>query len=519
MEPEADVAAENGPGIGAAIRSWVRYEHAPLIILAILAFVWFIMLGRLILLRHHNIATFDFDEGINDQYIWQIAHFRTGNTVRGVPWLGHHAAFAFVLFMPLVWLGGGVQTWDLVQTAALASTAFPLFFLARARIKRPWIACAIGVIWLGQPTVQWFVHEGFHPDNMALPFLVGVFLYGERYRVERRVGEVSARTRWGLWVCFLLAISWKEDLALALVGMGLVWLIRKEWRLALKVTGIAALWFVAFGMVLVPHVAEGSIFSGVYDLGSSPTEIVTNSARHPSRLIDKLDENDAVGYGRDMTEPYGFLPLLSPVTLLIGLPQAFLNIISASAFTWDLKFHYQAIPMTALAISMVEGIRWLWRRERALAEAAVVLALLMALLSSKWYGPMPGSNKYDVGYWPLHPVANIETRRGARAAIPASDGVSADYLMVPQLTHRRTIYTFPNPWRPSNYGVKPGASGDPAKVQWLTVDRGLVNENDSALLASIVASGEFRTVLDRDGVLLLRRVEPPGQGGATIVTG
>src|SRR3982750_4642867 len=79
-EPGERRAEEVGPGLIEALRSWVHYEHAPLITVAVAAIVWVVVLGRLILLRHHNIGTFGFDEGIYDQMLWQLGHFRTFDT-------------------------------------------------------------------------------------------------------------------------------------------------------------------------------------------------------------------------------------------------------------------------------------------------------------------------------------------------------------------------------------------------------------------------------------------------------
>jgi len=377
------------------------------------------------------------------------------------------------------------------------------------------VACAVGAIWLGHPTVQWWIHEGFHPEVMAIPFLIGTFLYGERMIAERAAGAISRRSRWGFVVCIALTISWKEDLALALVGMGLVWVIRRQWWLAKWVIGGSVAWFVVFGIYLVPHFAHGSVFGGTYDLGTTPGQIVKNALLHPSRVAHKLDQNDALGYGRNLSEPFAFVSLLSPSTLLIGFPQWFTNIISASAFTWALDNHYQAVPVASLAISLVEGLRGAYRRRLWLGQLVLVLALALSLAYTTWYGPTPLSHKYKYS-WPAA-GPDIAVKRAAIARIPSGQGVSADYLMVPQLTRRQYIYKFPNPWRNAYYGTSFTAVGNPAKVQWVVVATPLLDDRDKGLLQSIAGSGEFSVVVNRQGVVLLHRVKPPGHGTAKIV--
>ncbi len=491
-------------------------EEAPIALLTLVIAVWAVVIFRLIRLRHARYGTFDFDEGIYDQYLWNLAHGTQDNTVRGVTFFGHHASYAMFLMVPLVWFGGGVDTWNGLHVLALGSTAFVLYALARDKLGSPWWGLAAGLLWIGQPTVSWLVHEGFHPDGMALPFLVATYHFGERWIRERKAGEVQSSTRWYFVASFLLTISWKEDLALALFGMGLVWVVRRQWRFARWVLVASAAWFVAFGMVLVPRLAGGTVYGGIYDLGSTPSEILLNSAKEPSLLIDKLEENDAVGYGRGLTESWAFVPLLSPVTLVIGAPMMGTNIISASAFTWDLHFHYQAVPVAAMAISTIEGLAFLKRRRRALAEIAVVAALGAALVCTLWYGPLPISNKYDVGYWPLTEAVEDEYLAEAIAMVPSQAGASAHYLAVPHMTHRRWIYSFPNPWKPSNYSAQPGVTGDPKRVDWLVLNLDVLNADHRALYESILDSGEFVLRYQQGPVVALQRVADPGQGTQPI---
>ena len=281
--------------IGRLVRSaggWLR-DHAPIVAVAALVAVWILVMGRLIVLRHQNFGSFDFDTGIYDQYIWQLAHGRTANTVRGISFFGNHAQFGLFFFVPFAWLGGGPSTWDILHTIALAATAVPLYLFARDKLGTPWLESGWrGRGWRTRRCSGWSKKgSGWR----AWPLLPGLdtFPFGERLIAERADGAVSRRTRLGFGLCFVLAICWKEDVALALAGMGLVWVLRRHWRFGVSVVAVAAAWVVLFGVLMVPRVAGGSTFGGVYDLGSTPGEILVNSAEDPSRLIEKLDENNA----------------------------------------------------------------------------------------------------------------------------------------------------------------------------------------------------------------------------------
>lgn len=488
--------------------------------LVVACLYWVITLGRLVVLRQNRFGTFDFDTGIYDQFLWQLAHFRGFSTVRGVEFFGHHASFGFFFLLPFAWLGAGPNFWNVLNAVAIAACAPILYVIAKDRFGRAWISAAVGLVWLAQPSAQWWVQEGFHPECVALPFLFATWLFGQRIVARVDAGDdVERRLKWWFGLSFLGAICWKEDLALALVGMGLVWIIRRHWRLGVPVAVAAALWFAVFGAWMVPHIAGGTVYSGIYgDLGATPSEMVVNSVRDPGMLLDRWGDNDALGYTSRLNQTYGYVTVFSPVTWLITAPQWFANISSAAGFTWDEHFRYQAIPVSAMAISFVEGIWFLTRRRRWLGEAAVVVGLGFALWTSWARGPGPWSpSNYRAGYWPLTVPTTQAGNEAAIALIRPGDGVSADYLVVPHLTHREYAYTFPNPWKNSNYGVNGDAHGDPAKVDWIVMDPSMLDGDNAKLYASIKASGEFQVAMERDGIEVLRRIRPPGAGTAPIV--
>jgi hypothetical protein len=128
----------------------------------------------------------------------------------------------------------------------------------------------------------------------------------------------------------------------------------------------------------------------------------------------------------------------------------------------------------------------------------------------------PIGTEYHAGYWPLESSPTVAARNSEIARIGGSDGVSADYPTVPHLTHRDIIYTYPNPWRNSNYGTSLSAHGDPSKVKWILVDTSMFRPSDRALLDGLLGDGEF-VVRDQQGsVVLAERVKPPIPGGLPV---
>ena len=222
--------------------------------------------------------------------------------------------------------------------------------------------------------------------------------------------------------------------------------------------------------------------------------------------------------------PTGLVPIAAPEVLAIGAPQAVLNLLTTANFTWDLRYHYQAMPMVGIGLGLVEGVARLARLSRRPDSRAMLgaglagLVLVFGLWGTRSSGPSPWGEQYRTGTWPLLPTLDQEVREQALHLVGSSDGVSADFFMIPHLTHRRVAYTFPNPWLNKNYGISPEATGDPAAVTWIVVDLELLKPPPGSLVTitpeqilyeQLIMSGEFEIRLQSGTVLVAQRMHPP----------
>jgi hypothetical protein len=128
------------------------------------------------------------------------------------------------------------------------------------------------------------------------------------------------------------------------------------------------------------------------------------------------------------------------------------------------------------------------------------------LLTTTAWGPSPIGDEYRHGVWALTAPARLGSGHEALHRVPAGAAVSASYNLVAQLSERAEIYSFPNPWETRNFGIDGWPRRDPARVQWLVVDRAVLGPPDRALLDQILASGKFRVVYDRDDYVVARRI-------------
>jgi uncharacterized membrane protein len=460
--------------------------------------VWSLVFIYLAGKRHTHYGTFGFDLGIYDQGIWLLSRFRDPFvTVRGLDLFGHHSNFILLLLVPFYWLGAGPLFLLVVQVVAQGLGAVAIYLLARDRLGARWPAVALASTLLLHPTYQFHVWEFFHPDVVAIAPLLFAY-WAARAR------------RWGWFaVSAVVAGLCKEDVALALAVLGVLIAVRGDRRIGTVVAVAASAWFLLCTRVFLPF------FNGIgpfYDtlfgaFGRTPLDVASHVIAHPGDAIDVATEPDRMSYYRMMLAPVAFLPLVAIPTLFIGLPMVGVNVLSTLPYLRDSKYHWSALVLAAVMLATVEAIAYLGRNQ-TMRTFLIGLVVATSFASTVAWGPAPVSTKFRQGYWPMGPDARLAVKRAAAAVVPDGASTSAVYLFVPQMSHRTKIYEFPVPWKPTNWGVEGENLHDPAGVQWLVLDRQLLNAEDKAMVSGLLQH-EFAVRFDKQDILVAERVNPP----------
>ncbi|HEX4979756.1 MAG TPA: DUF2079 domain-containing protein [Acidimicrobiales bacterium] len=481
----------------------MRRERRPALALALMIGCFVVVFGTLTRRQHTNYGTFGFDMGLHDQGIWLTSRFRDPFvTVRGMNYYGHHVNLVSVLYVPLYWLGAGPHSLALTQAAALATGAVPLWLLAAKRTGSGWVALAPAAAWLLHPSVEWISWWHWHPEAMAVTPL----LFAWWFAVERRWRA------FGLSVA--LALACKEDVALAVLAMGVVlaaWRPVRNVRAGAVTALGAVVWFVLCTRVVIPSILgdtpfyERNLFPA---FGESLPEVVWNVATQPGEVASLALEGDRVEYYTKLLAPFGFLPAIGLPVLGIGGPQALVNVLSALPGTYDIRFQYSSMVLVGVALAGVEALGLLARAGRWVARAGALAIAVGAVASNVAWSPSPLGREYDTGIWARR-VPRHEVFDRAVAMVPDDAGVSASYYLIPHLTHRQHAYEWPNPWQQVNWGLSGEAVPDPDVVDVIVLDTTLGQE--PALLDALTgASGGFEVLLEEDGVVLACR---PGACG------
>ena len=474
------------------VATGLRDPWPPVCILAVmtLAFAW--RFSSLVVGRHNAFLSFDYDLGIYDQGIYLLGHGRQFLTVRGLRFLGHHWNPAVALFVPAYWLGAGPNLLNVCQAVAVSAAAIPVFLATRRITSSGWIALAIAAVYLFHPSTGFLIEELFHPETMAIPFVLGAWAFAEH-------------GRWRWFAAFAIgAVLWKEDVALAVAFLGLAVVWRKNRRYGIATFVGAMAYFFAATKLIIPRILGRSPF---YEelfgtLGSSMSELARTALLHPNEVYAVLRDHQAETYAHHILRPFGYIGVFSPASLLVGLPQFIVNLLSSLSFIWDPKFHYIAMPLAAATIAAGRAIAT--RRTRG-ARWAMATVAVFASFGMRNSGVGPWSTKFDDGYWATAPQPMVPAYRRAVAVVPDDPRIvtSSPYFFTPHLTHRFEAYSFPNPWVPTLWAVKGENPRDPRRVDYVVTDERVLGADHLAIYeANVVNSGNFTEVF-REGTVVV----------------
>jgi uncharacterized membrane protein len=428
---------------------------------------WATGLSALSVLRHRAFETGRFDLGNMVQAVWSTAHGRFLETtnLRGeqISRLASHFDPVLAAFAPLWLVWPSPDLLLVVQAAAIAVGALPVFRLARRHLDSERTALGVALAYLLYPATQWLALNEFHPVALACPLLLFAFDYLDQDRLVLFA------------VCAAAAVCCKEEVGLVLAGFGIWYALARGKRLAGAAVAVGGATASLLAVeVIVPHFHSGpSGFTSYY--------------RHAGPG-DALTARDFLYLGR-LLLPFAALPLLAPLVLVAALPELVLNTASSNQFQSSIRFHYTAGLIPPLVVASVLGAARLGRTRPALLPNLAKVLVLLGVIATG-----------TLGLARLEPILpDSHDRLAARALrlVPDDAVVSATNSLGAHLSARRRILSFP---------LVTGAA-------WIAVDRqrpsylyGTSRPRFEQALQRLRAGTEWRAVLEADGLLILRRV-------------
>lgn len=467
--------------------------------------------------RHLRFETGGYDLGIFEQAIRRYAHLQVPYAElkgAGVDLLGDHFHPILILVAPVYRLLPSPITLLVVQALVLALSVYQVTRTGTRELGRL-AGLAIGAGYALSWGIQAAVGYDFHEIVFAVPILAAsldAYLRG-RYRAC------------ALWAAALVLV--KEDLTLTIAAIGVLLFISGRRRLGvlLAAFGIAA--FALIVGVIIPVLS----YNGRYAYWNA-AQIGSASARHLD-LVHRI-ASALTGIAAPVSKPFGavlllvpvvFVALLSPV-VLVAAPTVLWHLASANPAYSSMRYHYSVALMPVVFLAAIDGLRRLsaYRngRDRFVAADPPV--------RSRWRnGPVPGSlvrwvpvavlaiglvfavagpvgQMLRPGWW--RPTAYGTAALPALALIPHGATVAADNRMAAHLTAYDTVYWVSTGLRDATDRI--------IDADWVV---GNVTSGHfpigpaarQALFAALADCG-YQRVYDRDGVVILHRVESTARG-------
>ncbi|MEW5957225.1 MAG: DUF2079 domain-containing protein [Chloroflexota bacterium] len=484
-------------------------SHGPLVLLALLILAYALYFSWYTLNRHNTLNSYAADLSLIDQPMWNTGRGPGGFMEltwgdRQQPRLAEHFEPILVPLALLFFIWDDVRILLIAQSLALALGAIPVFWIARQQFsmnneqfsinneqlsiidnhatrntqhtKYPetqtkksklacWSALIFAAAYLLSPHLQAANIADFHAD----PFVVTPLLFAFWYAGQRR---------WGwMWFWTVVVMSTKETLPPLAAMLGL-WLlvpgvrqgrsnkltagqrapaaetdtavsrrqsaVPTELRHGLSLILVSAAWFLIATFLIVAPLARQ------YFAADGPIYLVNRYRGGLAGLLALLQDPARGRYLLGLLASVGFLPLLAPELLLLGLPVLAANLLSNFPGQYSGEQHYSAPLVVALIVAASYGAR------RLIELVPTRLINGQSLKTGTLIGAALWLASWSLSYHALHGWTPLSVRQETYqsgpaasrlpdliAQIPPKAVVSASAAVHPHLAHRRVIYLFP----------------------------------------------------------------------------
>jgi uncharacterized membrane protein len=437
--------------------------------------------------RQLALETRAFDLGIFAQAVWNTLQgdFLFSSIKENINLMGDHVSPILLSATPFYAVWPDPRMLVLLQALTAASSFFPLALIARDKLKnRSLVLIFLLMLFFFQP-MRAALHEDFHPEVLAEPFLWWAFFFLDRKQVR------------GFVLCLIAAVLGKENFLGIAFMLGFYAFVWKQMRLVgvLVMLSSAGL-FIWETKWLVPYLTGTKYYyGGNYSIAISDPG---------TGILKKLIHFESLEYAFKVFMPFLFLPFFHLPTLILTFPVLFQNLLTMNSGMRSFNYHYFTGLTPFLFISTVYALARLneqkaWARKRLLPVGFLILfvSVLRSGPSEYWF------------FWNIHShrSAHTDMVREKLSGVPASARVLTHNAFIPQMCNRKYIYQF-------NYNSKPDKLEFVEKYKADTVvwDRKYWEPDTEPLESSLkqLQSAGFSVEFEKDGFYILKMHEAVG---------
>lgn len=438
-----------------------------MILFAVLSMTWTVSSC----LRHEVFHT-SFDMAIFVQAIWNTLHgaFLYSSIKGGICILADHfSPILAVLALPYA-LWPDPKFLLLLQAAAVASSVFPIFFLAKEQWRQDSLAVLFVIAFALYLPVRNAVRFDFHAELLATPALLWVFIWlGKGKTFLSSLG-------------LAFALLTKENAACVTFAMGFYGFFftsRKKWGVGWMIFSIFYFFLV---IRLIPILFHREYFYLNANFGfwrSEGLHALWNHLFQPSTVI----------YPFKIFAPLGFLSLLDPRSFLLTLPMLAQNLLSRNNLTRSIFFQYTAFLTPFVFISAVRG------STKVLSRRGGIYYLIA------WVLLMSGVSEYHVIKVHLEKwTPQVKEAAQYLKTIPPEASVRTHEFLASHLAHRRELYIY------ENEHPREGRSPEAMRAQYVVLHEAWLGGKEKSVVEQLEQTG-YRLLHDHAGLKVLVRGE------------
>lgn len=437
-----------------------------------------------------------FDLGNMTQAVWSTADGRpldiTSATGEQVSRLAFHVDPILVVFAPLWVIAPSPLTLAVVQVAACALGALPVYWLAKRHLDRHRTAALMALVYLMYPWLAWNALNAMHPVTLAIPLLLFA------------IWALDVGRMYTFAVCAVLAVLCGELVGLVVAGIGLwFWIARNRRGAGLVIAAGGLAWSVLAIKVIVPYFAGGpSVYYAHFAaVGNSPEGFLRTLITDPSTVLDSLSSSRDLKYAASLLAPLAGIPLLAPGLIAAGSAQLLaIGLGDKLSFT-DPRSHYTSLVIAMVIAATVFGVARLPSR---LQFHGVAVAFALSCVTTVALGPPGGrmGDEYRGLFTPHEFDQRVEALRYATTLVPDGAPVSATSAAGSHLSARQSFYSVPVV----------------ADAEWVVIEEkdtrmfdgpyGYFRPREMRRFVEDMRSSErWRLVFERGGILVFRRIE------------
>jgi len=407
------------------------------------------------LVNHYNFRTYAWDLGINNNAIFDYAHFRWNDCMLLQPQykniLGDHFTIYPILVCPLFWLTG-TYTMLIVQIIAILLGGLGIYKLFLLKTNNQQSLALMAMIHFFS---IWGIYSALafdYHDNVIAAMLVPWLFYSlekEKYihsfflLILVCIGKENMAL-WGFFICIgLLLLNMKN---------------KKRNKFLLFGAAFCLIYFVAMIKVVIPNLSntkDGYHHFNYAVLGNNFGEAFKTIFNRPLFVLNTLVANtsgnpDGDGAKMELHKMVlfsgGIFLFFKPQYLIMLIPIYAQKLFNDDFTKWGLNSHYSIEFVPILTICLFD---WITDRKKYQLPIGIGFCLItfgstissMDHRVSKWYSPEQtrfySANHYKINY-------NLAEIRNGLSAIPKNVSVSATNSLVPHLAFRDYIYQYPD---------------------------------------------------------------------------